>query len=114
LYQRCDVFQSSIFSDHLAQLREVATTVIANMEDSRIGSQLRVLQRQFFQLVEPQQLRWPENNVLLASQVQSWLFANLFDTDTIRSPPPDRYQLRVLKLLISKLERSINDPEEDV
>lgn len=84
------------------------------MDSPRNLSQLRTLQRQYFQLVEPHQLRWPDDEVLKSSAVQSWLFVNLFDPDTIKSPPPDRYQLRILKLLISKLERAINDPEEDV
>ncbi|KAH9867898.1 hypothetical protein IAQ61_007202 [Plenodomus lingam] len=51
--------------------------------------------------------------MLKRPEVQSWLFANLFDTESIRSPPPDRYQLRILKILISKLEGAITDPEED-
>ena len=84
------------------------------MSEPRDTSQLRILQRQYFQLVEPQQLRWPDDATLKLPEVQSWLFRHLFDTANITSPPPDRYQLRVLKLLISKLERSITDPEEDV
>lgn len=28
--------------------------------------------------------------------------------------PPERYQLRVLKPLLSKIEQAIEDPEEDV
>jgi hypothetical protein len=84
------------------------------MNDRHDISQLRILQRQYFQLVEPQQLRWPNDAILKAPEVQSWLFMNLFDTANITSPPPDRYQLRVLKLLISKLEQSITNPEEDV
>ncbi|KAL6705140.1 hypothetical protein ACN47E_007245 [Coniothyrium glycines] len=83
------------------------------MEDGHILGQLRILQRQYFQLVEPHRLTWPENNILMDPQVQSWLYIQLFDADSIKSLPPDRYQLRVLKLLISKLERSITDPEED-
>jgi hypothetical protein len=84
------------------------------MNDRRDISQLRILQRQYFQLVEPQQLRWPDDAILKAPEVQSWLFTNLFDTTNVTSPPPDHYQLRVLKLLVSKLERSMTDPEEDV
>jgi hypothetical protein len=75
---------------------------------------LCVFQRQYFQLVEPSQLRWPQDSILKSADVQSWMFTNLFDSEGIKSPPPERYQLRVLKLLISKLERSIVDPEEDV
>jgi hypothetical protein len=76
--------------------------------------QLQVLQRQYFQLVEPHQLRWPEDVVLMRSHVQAWMFREMFDAENIKAPPPDRYQLRVLKLLISKLERAFKDPEEDV
>lgn len=76
--------------------------------------QLQVLQRQYFQLVEPHQLRWLDEDILKTPDVQAWLFTGMFDVEQIKSPPPDRYQLRVLKLLISKLERAIDDPEEDV
>lgn len=77
-------------------------------------AQLRILQRQYLQLVDPSQLRWPDARVLKSSEVQSWIFLHMFDESSVKSPPPERYQLRVLKLLISKLERSIVDPEEDV
>lgn len=77
-------------------------------------AQLRILQRQYLQLVDPSQLRWPDSQVLKSSEVQSWIFQHMFDESSVKSPPPERYQLRVLKLLISKLERSIVDPEEDV
>ncbi|KAH8724307.1 putative methyltransferase-domain-containing protein [Phaeosphaeriaceae sp. PMI808] len=83
------------------------------MEDPTTTIQLQILQRQYFQLVEPHQLRWPESIILKHPNVQSWMFTQMFDATQIKSPPPDRYQLRVLKLLMSKLERAINDPEED-
>jgi hypothetical protein len=84
------------------------------MADAAVTPQLRVLQRQYFQLVEPHLLRWPEDTNLKKPTVQSWMFSEMFDAEKIKSPPPDRYQLRVLKLLISKLEGAIVDPEEDV
>lgn len=84
------------------------------MENPEQLAQLRVLQRQYFQLVEPQQLRWPDNATLKRPLVQAWLFGNLFDPSKVSSPPPARYQLRVLKELVGKLERSMTDPEEDV
>ncbi|KAJ5056653.1 putative methyltransferase-domain-containing protein [Bipolaris maydis] len=84
------------------------------MENPEQLAQLRVLQRQYFQLVEPQQLRWPDDATLKRPLVQAWLFGNLFDPSKISSPPPARYQLRVLKELVGKLERSMTDPEEDV
>jgi len=77
-------------------------------------AKLTILRRQYFQLVEPKKLRWPNDKVLKTSEVQSWIFNSLFNVDGISHPPPERYQLRVLKLLISKLEWSINDPEKDV
>ncbi|KAG9200324.1 hypothetical protein G6514_007149 [Epicoccum nigrum] len=76
-------------------------------------AQLRILQRQYLQLVDPSQLRWPDAQVLKSYEVQSWMFLHMFDESNVKSPPPGRYRLRVLKLLISKLERSIVDPEED-
>jgi len=76
--------------------------------------QLRILQRQYLQLVEPSQLRWPDAQVLKRPDVQAWIFLHMFDESSIKSLPPERYQLRALKLLIAKLERSIVDPEEDV
>lgn len=76
--------------------------------------QLRILQRQYLQLVDPLHLRWPDAHVLKEPEVQAWIFSHMFDEASVKSPPPERYQLRVLKLLISKLERSIVDPEEDV
>jgi hypothetical protein len=84
------------------------------MVDATTTLQLQVLSRQYFQLVEPHQLRWLEDSVLKQPNVQAWMFHEMFDTEKLKSPPPDRYQLRVLKMLISKLEGAINDPEEDV
>lgn len=84
------------------------------MNDLQTAQGLKVLQRQYFQLVEPHQLRWPGNSILKSPDVQSWMYSNMFDANITQSPPPDRYQLRILKMLISKLERSIETPEEDV
>ena len=83
------------------------------MDDTQNLHHLSILKRQYFQLVEPSQLRWPENIMLKAPAVQSWLFHNLFDVERMSSLPLERYQLRVLKLLVSKLEESM-DNEEDV
>ena len=72
---------------------------------------LAIFRRQYFQLVDPAQLRWPEGNILKTPEVQSWIFSHLFDAEKM---PPERYRLRVLKTMVSKLERAIDDPEEDV
>lgn len=82
--------------------------------DPDILSALATFRRQYLQLVEPGQLRWPGPEALKKPDVQSWIFSNLFDVDSISSLPPERYRMRVLKVLISKLEKSITNPEEDV
>ena len=97
----CRFFQGS--------LHEIATTMDAN-----IRTKLNTLRRQYLQLVEPNKLRWPDAATLKAPDVQSWIYTNLFTSDTNSALPPERYQLRVLKLLISKIEKAIDDPEEDV
>jgi hypothetical protein len=65
-------------------------------------------------LVEPALLRWPPSRTLIAPDVQSWIFSNLFQKTNITSPPPQTYQQRILKTLIGKLEAAVEDPEEDV
>lgn len=75
---------------------------------------LSIVQREFLQLVEPAQLQWPDGSRLKLPEVQAWIFDNMFNAQKIPHLPPQRYQLRVLKLLIPKLEGSIEDPQEDV
>lgn len=76
--------------------------------------QLLLFRRQYLQLFEPDFLAWPPKPLLKDSGVQSWLYSNLFDTEKHTMLPPERYQLRVLKPLLSKIEQAIEDPEEDV
>lgn len=78
------------------------------------NEQLRLLCRQYFQLVDLESLRWPDTQVLKRPEVQAWLYGHLFDRDAVPSPPSERYQLRVLKQLISRIESAIEDPQEDV
>ncbi|EKG12161.1 Nicotinamide N-methyltransferase putative [Macrophomina phaseolina MS6] len=58
-------------------------------------------------------MRWPEAEFLKRAEVQAWLFEEMFDRDSIQYPPPERYQVRVLKQLVSVIENAIDDPEED-
>lgn len=76
--------------------------------------QLLLFRRQYLQLFEPDFLAWPPKQLLRDSAVQSWLYANLFDIDKNSKLPPERYQIRVLKPLLAKIEQSIEEPEEDV
>jgi len=82
--------------------------------DSTVQRSLRILRRQYLQLVEPNLLRWPDDAVLKAQEVQTWIFDHLFNSEMVSTLPPERYQLRVLKSLTARIERSIEDPEEDV
>lgn len=82
--------------------------------DDTTQQELEILRRQYFQLIEPPQLKWPVSRTLIAANVQAWIFNNFFNSDQVAFPPPERYRQRVLKLLISKLEAAIGDPEEDV
>ncbi|KAF2163226.1 hypothetical protein M409DRAFT_68539 [Zasmidium cellare ATCC 36951] len=75
--------------------------------------QLVLFRRQYLQLFEPDFLAWPPKQLLRDADVQSWLHANLFNSDKNPRLPPERYQLRVLKPLVKKIEQSIEDPEED-
>jgi hypothetical protein len=77
--------------------------------------QIRLFRRQYLQLLDTQNLTWPSSDTLRSSQAQEWIYENLFQTDDITHfLPPERYRLRILKLLMSKIETSIVDPEEDV
>lgn len=76
--------------------------------------QLLLFKRQYLQLVEPGFLIWPPKQLLRNADAQSWLFKNMFDPERNDRLPPERYQLRVLKPLLSRIEQSIEDPEEDV
>lgn len=84
------------------------------MVEQDTWTRLATFRRQYFQLVDPPQLRWLDGHVLKDPEVQCWMFSRLFDAETNSTLPPDRYRLRVLKVLVSKLEKAIDDPEEDV
>lgn len=76
--------------------------------------QLLLFRRQYFQLFEPDFLAWPPKQLLRDAAAQAWLYQNLFDADRDSRLPSERYQLRVLKPLLAKIEHAIVDPEEDV
>ncbi|KAK6008776.1 hypothetical protein QM012_000679 [Aureobasidium pullulans] len=76
--------------------------------------QICLFRRQYLQLLDAQNLTWPSSETLRSSQAQEWIFEHLFQTDDVSQfLPPERYRLRVLKLLMSKIENSVVDPEED-
>ena len=75
---------------------------------------LALFQRQYFQLLEPERLAWPEQHELRLPEIQVWIYEHIFDNELIQYPPPERYQLRVLKQLMARIEECIIDPDKDV
>nr|POE62263.1 protein-lysine n-methyltransferase efm3 [Quercus suber] len=75
--------------------------------------QIHLFSRQYLQLFDPSFMAWPPKQLLKDIDVQTWIFVHCFDDSANSRLPPPRYQLRVLKRLISKIEQSIENPEED-
>ena len=68
--------------------------------------------RQFLQYDYDVEL--PDGDTLREAEVQDVLYKKLFAKDTIIPLPPRRYQLRVLKQLIAKIEAAIVDWDQHV
>ena len=75
---------------------------------------VELFKRQFLQLVDPQELTLPRKELLKLPDTQAQIYRDFFDAARINYVPPERYQFRVLKLLVKALEDAIEDPEEDV
>lgn len=73
-----------------------------------------LLRRQYLQMLEPDKLILPCKEELRLPQTQAFIFATMFNSESISFVPPVRYRFRVLKKIITALEESIIDPEEDV
>ncbi|OQE05661.1 hypothetical protein PENVUL_c023G03113 [Penicillium vulpinum] len=71
------------------------------------------LAAQYFQLVELLHLDLPQGSVLIQSTVQAALYERMFNENTVFPIPPDSYRSRVLKEILSRIEESITNPEED-
>ena len=78
------------------------------------STQIEVLRRQYLQLLDPKDLAFPESSILKKSEIQARIFDSMFRSDGLNFVPPERYTIRVLKVLVEGLEAAIDDPEEDV
>lgn len=76
--------------------------------------QLQLFRRQYLQLQDIQSLTWPSSDYLRRANVQKWIYEQCFQTVDSSVLPPERYQLRILKPLLARIENAIVDPEEDV
>ncbi|KAK9642977.1 hypothetical protein V6Z96_008821 [Aspergillus fumigatus] len=68
---------------------------------------------QYFQQVEPHLLEFPDGRTMIKSAAQSALYQRMFNEAALWPIPPLNYRARVLKNILSILEESISDPEED-
>ena len=83
------------------------------MEPGSLGSQqLKRFEHQYFQL-EPS-LDYPDANLLRIAAAQESLYSALFVDRHGRHLPPLRYQLKVLKELLKRIEASIQDWDDHV
>ncbi|CAI7649257.1 unnamed protein product [Penicillium manginii] len=73
---------------------------------------IHTLRKQYFQLVDVPKLSIPPNNVLIQPAVQEALYEQMFNEALTPLPPPT-YRSRVLKLLLTRMEDGILNPEED-
>lgn len=102
------------FTSRSSSSRSSSSSAYYRRSHMMMDPQLLLFRRQYYQLFEPDFLAWPPKQLLRDPTVQAWLYAYLFDSDKNSRMPPERYQLRVLKPLASKIEKAIEDPEEDV
>ena len=72
------------------------------------------LKRQYFQLLDPEQLTLPPPEDLRLPEVQTQIFDDLFNELRLTYSPPERYKFRVLKRIVGALGEAIVDPDEDV
>lgn len=93
------------------------TSPVANYEPSihklAMSDPVRTLAVQYFQLVDPSNLAIPAGQVLVQPAIQQALYERMFD-ENLCPLPPATYRIRVLKLILARIEESFADPEEDV
>lgn len=68
--------------------------------------------RQYMQQIND--VTYPPGVLLVNSDVQDCLHRYFFDASRNSHLPPPRYQARILKHIISEIEKACKDPEEDV
>lgn len=73
---------------------------------------LNHFRRQYLQLQVT--IEYPERHYLKHEDFQNELYSQIFSQEALKYHPPQRYQLRVLKELMKRVEDSITDWEEEV
>jgi len=84
---------------------EISLSVEANKSLARFCCQ-------YLQLHLP--LDYPSDEYLSDAAFQAAMYERLFREDAIQHPPPIRYQHRILKELVKRIEQSIQDWNAEV
>lgn len=90
---------------------------------SRLGSTLDISRaelepvvvkfyRQYMQQIND--VTYPSGALLVNPDVQDCLYRYFFDASRNQHLPPPKYQARILKHIISEIEKACKNPEEDV
>ncbi|KAL9069850.1 MAG: hypothetical protein Q9157_006020 [Trypethelium eluteriae] len=87
--------------------------MVHQIAKSSPAASLSLFKQQYLQLVEPKKLAWPERDQLRLPEIQAWIYDHMFNTESLPYSPPERYELRVLKQLMSRVEEATIDPNED-
>ena len=89
-------------------------THVQDSLDAEPAWQAELLRRQFLQLIDPHELAIPGSEALRLPNLQARIYDSMFNEEKLRFSPTRRYKFRVLKRLVTAIERAIVDPEEDV
>lgn len=87
---------------------------MASQLSENAKQQLDIFCRQFLQVQLEIELDYPDNEYLRNDAFQQCIYSRLFKPDALEYAPPERYQFRALKELTTRIENSIQDPEEEV
>ncbi|KAF8540644.1 putative methyltransferase-domain-containing protein [Trichophaea hybrida] len=83
------------------------------MAEVSVQEAIHLFKCQYFQLIEPRIIEFPQPNILQQPEFQEALYESLFSPAASRHPPPERYTARVLKRLISLIEGSPSSPASE-
>jgi protein-lysine N-methyltransferase EEF2KMT len=80
-----------------------------NLSAAGLQNQVKRFCSQYLQL--ERNLDYPDSHLLRQSEVQRTIYRKLFVSNGTSYPAPERYQLRVLKELVRRIEASIENWE---
>lgn len=94
----------------------IAKTLMQTTSGSIMMTSATILRfrNQYLQQANVQDLDWPSPELLRLEKNQQDLWKGIFSPDALQFPPPERYETRVLKELVKRIESSLVDPDEDV